>query len=263
VAALEFAGYSGRGEIGIRHTIMRNQLIVALLTCTVATELAAQGPAPVWVNARSGVYHCPGTTYYGWTGRGEYLPEASAQNLGYRANGGKPCGPVAPAIVKGTLRALLSASSVILDGGPTAPDSGLVPCRLNRIKDGDTIDCEGLGSVRLIGMDSPEEDQEPFGIAATAGFAALTPVGSILGLELGREQRDGYKRLLAYAWSNGVMINWLMVRQGWAIPLPIRPNTKYADQFSGAEELAKVEARGLWAVGGFVCRPEDRRRKTC
>ncbi len=38
------------------------------------------------VNARSGVYHCRGTTYYGNTNRGEYLLEPAAQNLRFRGN---------------------------------------------------------------------------------------------------------------------------------------------------------------------------------
>jgi hypothetical protein len=46
----------------------------------------------VWVNTKSGVYHCPGTRYYGATRMGKYLPEASARDSGYRPAYGRTCG---------------------------------------------------------------------------------------------------------------------------------------------------------------------------
>lgn len=46
----------------------------------------------VWVNTRSGVYHCPGTRYYGSTKAGRFIGQAAARSAGYRAAGGNPCG---------------------------------------------------------------------------------------------------------------------------------------------------------------------------
>lgn len=46
----------------------------------------------VWVNTASGVYHCPGTRYYGATQRGRYLSEEDARDQGYKAAGGRACG---------------------------------------------------------------------------------------------------------------------------------------------------------------------------
>jgi hypothetical protein len=40
---------------------------------------SAQETANVWVNTRSGVYHCPGTRYYGNTKSGELIPEAARE----------------------------------------------------------------------------------------------------------------------------------------------------------------------------------------
>jgi hypothetical protein len=45
----------------------------------------------VWVNTRSGVYHCPGTRYYGATKNGEYMTQADAQKAGNRPAYGKYC----------------------------------------------------------------------------------------------------------------------------------------------------------------------------
>ncbi len=38
----------------------------------------------VWVNTSSGVYHCPGTRWYGNTKHGEYMTQKKAQDGGYR-----------------------------------------------------------------------------------------------------------------------------------------------------------------------------------
>jgi hypothetical protein len=38
----------------------------------------------VWVNTNSGVYHCPGTHWYGATKSGSYMKQSEAQQKGYR-----------------------------------------------------------------------------------------------------------------------------------------------------------------------------------
>lgn len=45
----------------------------------------------VWINTSSGVYHCPGTRYYGATKRGRYASEAEAIAAGNRAAYGQRC----------------------------------------------------------------------------------------------------------------------------------------------------------------------------
>lgn len=46
----------------------------------------------VWVNSKSGVYHCPGTRWYGATKNGSYAPEVDALAAGIRPAYGKKCG---------------------------------------------------------------------------------------------------------------------------------------------------------------------------
>ncbi len=46
----------------------------------------------VWVNTASGVYHCPGTRWYGRTKRGRYMRQRAAQAAGYRPAYGSVCG---------------------------------------------------------------------------------------------------------------------------------------------------------------------------
>lgn len=45
----------------------------------------------VWVNTKSGVYHCPGTRWYGNTKQGEYMTQKQAQDKGNRPAYGKAC----------------------------------------------------------------------------------------------------------------------------------------------------------------------------
>ena len=46
---------------------------------------SANSVGTVWVNTDSGVYHKPGTRWYGKTKQGKYMTEADAQKAGYRA----------------------------------------------------------------------------------------------------------------------------------------------------------------------------------
>jgi serine/threonine protein kinase len=45
----------------------------------------------VWVNTGSGVYHCPGTRWYGKTLGGEYMLQKEAQSKGYHPAAGHAC----------------------------------------------------------------------------------------------------------------------------------------------------------------------------
>ena len=78
-------------------------LAFALLTCAPAVPApqqfatnaqhsnAGNPDIKVWVNTASGVYHCPGTRWYGATKRGEYMTQKEAQAKGNRPAYGKVC----------------------------------------------------------------------------------------------------------------------------------------------------------------------------
>lgn len=153
--------------------------------------------------------------------------------------------------------------SFIRDTGPDVPAAGLKDCIVVTLKDGDSIQCKAQGAVRLIGIDTPERDQAPFGTAATAGMAALLPKGVTIQISTDSALRDRYGRMLAYAWYQGTSVNWLMIRQGWAVSVRYPPNTRYAELFDAAEGKAKAEQRGLWRVGGFSCLPGAHRANKC
>lgn len=150
-----------------------------------------------------------------------------------------------------------------IESGPTSPIRQTRTCVVTRIVDGDTFECDPLGRVRPIGMDTPEIGQSPFDTMATDALIALIPVGSSVALEADVEERDRYGRLLAYVWRDSVLVNWVMVRGGWAVAYTVPPNVQYVDYFTTAQRLAREEALGLWALGGFDCQPRDRRRGRC
>lgn len=147
--------------------------------------------------------------------------------------------------------------------GPKKPVRATATCEITRVVDGDTIECKDQGKVRLIGIDSPEQDQPPFGADATKGLKQLLPKNGKVKLELDVEQRDRYGRLLGYVWHDGEQVNWWMVRRGWAITLTYPPNVQYEQWYVSALDAAQREKAGLWAVNGFECSPKAHRRKVC
>ncbi len=151
------------------------------------------------------------------------------------------------------------ASPALPDSGPRTPVRATHGCLVRDVLDGDTIECSRLGRVRLIGIDAPEGDQGSFGASATVALLALIALRDSVQLEFDVEGRDQYDRLLAYVWKGHTQVNWLLVRQGWAVQLTYPPNVQYVDWFTAAERRAREEGRGLWAVSGFDCRPVDHR----
>jgi micrococcal nuclease len=122
---------------------------------------------------------------------------------------------------------------------------------VERVVDGDTVELEGLGSVRLIGVDTPEVygGVECFGRAASA-YAKRQLEGRQVRYAVGRDDRDRYGRLLAYLWlEDGRSFNALLVARGYAQPLTVPPNDDYADAFVALSRRARRRAVGLWAPG--------------
>ena len=156
-----------------------------------------------------------------------------------------------------------SATAQALDSAPAAPRRATTSCVVSRLSDGDTLRCQGGARVRLIGIDAPEREQTPFSEVALNGLKSLVAIGDTVQLEPDVDPRDQYDRVLAYAWKDGRMINWQMVREGWAVTITVSPNVQYVDYFRRARDAAQREGKGLWKVDGFRCEPVSFRARRC
>ena len=117
--------------------------------------------------------------------------------------------------------------------------------RVIRVVDGDTIEIEGGVRVRYIGIDSPEMEM-CFAAEAKAENEKLVNDKTVR-LEKDISETDKYNRLLRYVYIDNVMVNNLLVRQGFARAEPVKPDTRYAGQFLSAQDEAKANGRGLWS----------------
>ncbi len=126
------------------------------------------------------------------------------------------------------------------------------------VVDGDTVDVDLDGReerVRLIGIDTPETKKrdspiECFGPEASAFTEQLLPVGTPVRIERDTVGRDDYGRLLGYVYraDDGIFVNYEIVRQGFAQPLSIEPNTTYEGLFVDAARSAESSDTGLWGT---------------
>ncbi len=127
---------------------------------------------------------------------------------------------------------------------------------MRRVTDGDTIELSTGQLVRYIGIDTPEvrrkqgdqwvRDPEPFGEEASALNRQLVE-GKSVRLEYDAQTHDRYGRLLAYVYEGPLFVNAELLRQGYAQPLTIPPNVKYAETFRALSQEARKAGRGLWS----------------
>ena len=137
----------------------------------------------------------------------------------------------------------------------SAPNSNAT---VERVVDGDTIIVHVGGRrerVRFIGMDTPESVKpntpvQCFAIAASNRTKALLPAGTPVRLVGDVEQRDKYKRLLAYVYraKDNLFVNLSLVRDGYAQPYTFPPNVAHTSEFVAAAADARQAGRGLWSA---------------
>lgn len=116
--------------------------------------------------------------------------------------------------------------------------------------DGDTIVVEGVGKVRLIGVNAPEiKDRhrgvQRFGMESTM-FAEQNLLGKQVRLEYDKINVDKYGRTLAYVYVDNTLFNAELIKQGYALVYAKHP-FKYLNEFQRLEMDAKKNGRGLWS----------------
>lgn len=157
--------------------------------------------------------------------------------------------------------------------------------RIARVVDGDTLVLSNGEKVRLTGIDTPEshinpkakKDSERSGEdlqvitkkgQEAARFVRELAEGKEVRLEYDVQQRDRYGRLLVYAYdietlknnpqvklpeglvisaNKEIFLNGSIIRSGYAAPMTVAPNVKYAPLFKQFYAEARGQKRGLWA----------------
>ena len=153
------------------------------------------------------------------------------------------------------LGAGMTVRKLFMIGGVLLASAGFAACgdegssggpRVTRVIDGDTVEMERLGKVRLIGVNAPEKER-CYDDAATR-FTRDRLEGQVVQYEIGEEPKDRYDRTLAYLTREGMydMHNLELLSNGYAKVLTIPPNDKYEERFERAEREARKADEGLW-----------------
>jgi len=91
------------------------------------------------------------------------------------------------------------------------------------VVDGDTIEVSGLGTVRFVGVNTPEKG-EP-GSQEAVDFLSKICLGKIVLVDIDDESpRDTYGRILGVVYLNGTNINAELLRRGLAEILYLPPS---------------------------------------
>jgi micrococcal nuclease len=123
--------------------------------------------------------------------------------------------------------------------------------RVERVVDGDTLVVSTIGTVRLIGVDTPEtvhpsKPVQRFGTEASAFLKSLT-LGQAVRLDYDQQRTDRYGRTLAYVHlADGRLVNLEIIRQGYGFAYTAFPFRLIAE-FRATEREAREARRGLWA----------------
>jgi micrococcal nuclease len=150
-----------------------------------------------------------------------------------------------------------ATSSGALDGGDEQAAGDSDTGRVVKVVDGDTIHVDVGGTrekVRYIGVDTPETKHPTKGVECfgqkASDFNAELVAGEQVRLVRDVEERDRYGRLLAYVYRvrDDLFVNAELARLGYAQPLSIPPDVRFADRFAGLAREAREQGRGLWAA---------------
>lgn len=117
-------------------------------------------------------------------------------------------------------------------------------------------------TIRLLGIDTPESvdpnrPRQCFGPEATRRLTAMLESGGELRLERDAEPRDRYGRLLAYVFVDDVLVNEVLLGEGFAALAIYEPNTAYRTRLAAAELRARTAVVGLWRACGGPDVPVD------
>ncbi len=93
----------------------------------------------------------------------------------------------------------------------------------NYVVDGDTIDVEGVGRIRFVGVNTPERGQP--GYQEAKDFVKSLCLDKTVGLDIDNAKtHDKYGRVLAVVYSGDINVNAELLKRGYAKVMYIPPS---------------------------------------
>jgi len=135
----------------------------------------------------------------------------------------------------------------ITDANRPQRPASLQTATVNRVIDGDTVELADGQRVRLIGINTPEQDEPLYDEATT--FTRDLLQGKEVGIEYGAAQVDQYDRALMYLWVGDKLANYEIARAGYAKRYYLPPNVEYDFYIQQAVEASRSAQIGLWKTG--------------
>ncbi|MBZ2164480.1 thermonuclease family protein [Methanobacterium spitsbergense] len=91
------------------------------------------------------------------------------------------------------------------------------------VVDGDTIDVDGIGRIRFVGVNTPERGQP--GYQEAKDFVSSLCLGKTVGLDIDDAKHyDKYGRVLAVVYSGDMNVNAELLKRGYAEVMYIPPS---------------------------------------
>jgi micrococcal nuclease len=120
-----------------------------------------------------------------------------------------------------------------------------------RVTDGDTVFIAGGGTVRYLGIDTPElkttrTNQQAFATEAADRNRELVN-GKTVRLEADAEDHDQYDRLLRHLWVGEDLVAEVLIREGLGYAQVNPPNSHNRERLERAQAEARAAGRGLWS----------------
>lgn len=140
------------------------------------------------------------------------------------------------------------------------PEEQLNYFKVTRVIDGDTIEISTGQRVRLICIDTPETGENYYQEAKN--YLTNLILNKEVGLVKDISETDKYGRLLRYIYFENDFVNELIVLNGYGKAYPYSPDTKLCPQIQEAEQKARSQEIGIWAVeeeetppnnSGYIC----------
>ena len=117
--------------------------------------------------------------------------------------------------------------------------------------DGDTVVLDGGERVRMIGINSPEQETkqrsaEPYAMEAKLALEDLVK-GSKVKVDYDHERLDRYGRTLAYLeLADGTDVQDELISQGYAAAVAVPPNLARVREYFSTESKARKRKAGIW-----------------